>query len=56
MGVCVVDIHGEIEGDCDVICDVPSIDDFIKFAKEQFGVELIVKKSNNPDTFEKIFE
>lgn len=31
------------------------LDDFIKYAKEKFGCEVSVKKSVNPDTFDKIF-
>ena len=31
------------------------IDDFIKYAKEQFDCEITVKKSDKPDTFSKIF-
>lgn len=31
------------------------LDDFIKFAKEQFNCEISVKMSDNPDTFAGIF-
>ena len=31
------------------------LDDFIKYAKEKFGCEVSVEKSENPDTFDKIF-
>lgn len=33
-----------------------SLDDFIKYCKRTFGIELIVKKSDNPDTYAKLFE
>ena len=33
-----------------------SLDDFIKYCKRTFGVELTVKKSDNPDTYAKLFE
>lgn len=32
-----------------------SLDDFIKYCKRTFGVELTVKKSDNPDTYTKLF-
>ena len=32
-----------------------SLDDFIKYCKRTFGVELTVKKSDNPDTYAKLF-
>ena len=32
-----------------------SLEDFIAYAKDTFGVELIPKKSDNPDTVEKLF-
>ena len=32
-----------------------ALDDFIKYAKEQFGCEISVKKSDKPDTFASIF-
>lgn len=31
------------------------IDDFIRYAKEQFDCEITVKKSDKPDTFSEIF-
>ena len=31
------------------------LDDFIKYAKEQFNCEISVKMSDNPDTFSSIF-
>lgn len=31
------------------------LDDFIKYAKEKFGCEVSIEKSENPDTFDKIF-
>ena len=31
------------------------LDDFIKYSKERFGVEVSVKESEDPDTFGKIF-
>lgn len=31
------------------------IDDFIRYAKEQFDCEITVKKSDKPDTFPQIF-
>ena len=31
------------------------LDDFIKYAREKFGCEVSVEKSENPDTFDKIF-
>ncbi|MCC2826451.1 hypothetical protein LK511_05855 [Faecalicatena orotica] len=31
------------------------LDDFIKYAKEQFDCEIYVKKCNKPDTFASIF-
>lgn len=31
------------------------IDDFIRYAKEQFDCEITVKKSDTPDTFSEIF-
>lgn len=31
------------------------LDDFIKYAKEQFDCDIILKVSDNPDTFESIF-
>ena len=31
------------------------LDDFIKYAKEQFGCEISVKKCDKPDTFAGIF-
>ena len=33
----------------------PSIEDFIEYAERKFGVKVSVKKSDNPDTFEKLF-
>lgn len=33
-----------------------SLDDFIKYCKRTFGIELTVKKSDNPDTYAKLFE
>lgn len=32
-----------------------NIDDFIKYCKKTFGIELTVKKSDNPDTYAKLF-
>lgn len=32
-----------------------SLDDFIKYCKRTFGIELTVKKSDNPDTYAKLF-
>ena len=32
-----------------------ALDDFIKYAKEQYGCEIILKESEKPDTFEDIF-
>ena len=34
---------------------IMGIDDFIRYAKEQFDCEITVKKSDKPDTFSKIF-
>ena len=34
---------------------INGLDDFIKFGKKAFGVELTIKKSDNPDTYEKLF-
>jgi len=34
---------------------INSLDDFIEFGKKAFGVELTVKKSDNPDTYAKLF-
>ena len=31
------------------------LDDFIKYVKETFGCDVYVEKSENPDTFNKIF-
>lgn len=31
------------------------LEDFIKYAKEEYGIIIIPKESNNPDTFEKLF-
>lgn len=31
------------------------LDDFVKYSKEKFGVEVSVKESEDPDTFDKIF-
>ena len=31
------------------------LDDFVKYSKEKFGIEVSVKESENPDTFDKIF-
>ena len=33
----------------------PSIDDFIEYAERKFGVKVSVKKSDDPDTVEKLF-
>ena len=30
-------------------------DEFIEYAKEEFGYEIRVKEASDPDTFEKIF-
>lgn len=35
--------------------DKPTLDDFIDYAKREFGVNITVKKSDNPDTVEKLF-
>ena len=35
---------------------INDLDDFIEFGKKAFGVELTVKKSDNPDTYAKLFE
>jgi signal transduction histidine kinase len=32
-----------------------SLDDFIKYCKRTFGIELTIKKSDNPDTYAKLF-
>ena len=32
-----------------------TLDSFITYAKKNFGIELTVKKSDNPDTVEKLF-
>lgn len=32
-----------------------SLDDFIKYASEQFGCEISVKPCDDPDTFESVF-
>lgn len=32
-----------------------ALDDFIRYAKEQFDCEISVKKCNKPDTFASIF-
>ena len=34
---------------------IMEIDDFIRYAKEQFDCEITVKKSDKPDTFSQIF-
>lgn len=34
---------------------INDLDDFIEFGKKAFGVELTIKKSDNPDTYEKLF-
>lgn len=34
---------------------IMEIDDFIRYAKEQFDCEITVKKSDKPDTFFQIF-
>lgn len=31
------------------------LEDFIKYVKEKYGISIISKESDNPDTFEKIF-
>ncbi len=31
------------------------LDDFIKYAKEQFDCEILIKPDNNPDTFAGVF-
>jgi len=31
------------------------LNEFIQFAKDKYDIEIIVKPSDNPDTFEKIF-
>lgn len=35
--------------------DKPTLEEFIKYAKDKLGTNITVSKSNNPDTFEKIF-
>ena len=40
---------------CEDASPTCTIDDFIKYAKDKFGVTLTAVKSDNPDTFEKIF-
>lgn len=32
-----------------------ALDDFIQYAKEQFGCDIFLKSCDRPDTFEKIF-
>lgn len=32
-----------------------SIDDFVRYAKEQFGVEVTLEENRTPDTFENLF-
>ena len=56
------DVNGIGCEDCEVtksleckVEDKPSLDDFIEYAKKTFGVELRAVKSDNPDTFEKLF-
>ena len=34
---------------------ISTLDDFIDFGKKAFGVEITIKKSDNPDTYEKLF-
>ena len=34
---------------------INGLDDFIEFGKKAFGVELTIKKSDNPDTYSKLF-
>ena len=34
---------------------INGLDDFIEFGKKAFGVELTIKKSDNPDTYAKLF-
>lgn len=34
---------------------INGLDDFIEFGKRAFGVELTIKKSDNPDTYAKLF-
>ena len=36
-------------------CTINGLDDFIDFGKKAFGVELTIKKSDNPDTYVKLF-
>lgn len=31
------------------------MEDFIKYAKEEFNCDVVMNKNNNPDTFESIF-
>lgn len=31
------------------------MDDFIKYAKEEFGIDIVIKQDENSDTFENIF-
>lgn len=33
-----------------------NIDDFVKYAKEEFGYDVIIEESDTPDTFESIFD
>lgn len=42
--------------DIEVDYTINGLDDFIEFGKKAFGVELAIKKSDNPDTYEKLFE
>lgn len=34
---------------------IGTLDDFIDYGKKAFGVEITIKKSDNPDTYEKLF-
>ena len=31
------------------------LEDFIRYVKEEYGITIILKETDNPDTFEKIF-
>ena len=35
--------------------DITLLDDFIKYAKEKYGCDITIEKSETPDTFETIF-
>ena len=44
------------KNDSEVDYTIDSLDDFIEFGKKAFGVELAIKKSDNPDIYEKFAE